>query len=226
MAWDDEWENVFQTQEWGKYPPECLIRFIAGNYCKKDRKTVKILEIGCGTGTNLWYMAREGFDVYGIEGSKTAVERAKKLIESEGLHANIVQGDIVSLPFQKEYFQAVIDGDCLYCNSVKDTNIALSEVKRVLKKGGLFFSRTPTDKMYIGKSFDTVGDMEYKNISDGPLKGKGLARLLSLDRIESMYGKYFKILSIDKDEQTRDNGNILISKWVIVCRSNAGKIGT
>lgn len=225
MAWDDEWENVFQTQEWGKYPPECLIRFVAGHYYNKDRKTVKILEIGCGTGTNLWYMAREGFDVYGIEGSKTAVERAKKRIEREGLHVNIIQGDIVILPFQEEYFDAVIDGDCLYCNSAEETNIVLSEIKRVLKKDGLFFSRTPTDKMYVGKSFDKVGDAEYKNISDGPLKGKGLARLMSLDRVESMYGKYFKIMSVDKDEQTRDNGNIMVSKWVIVCQCSAGKIG-
>lgn len=218
MAWDDEWENVFQTQEWGKYPSECLIRFVAGNFYNKERHFVKILEIGCGTGANLWYMAREGFDVYGIDGSKTAVERAKKRIESEGLRANIIHGDIVSLPFQKEYFDAVIDGDCLYCNSAEDTNMLLSKVKRVLKKDGLFFSRTPTDRMYVGKSFDTVGDMEYKNISDGPLKGKGLARLMNLDRIESMYGKYFKILSVDKEEQTRDNGNILVSKWVITCQ--------
>jgi len=224
MVWDEKWEKVFQTEEWGKYPPECLIRFIAGNYYNKDRKTVKILEIGCGTGTNLWYMARERFDVYGIEGSKTAVERAIKRIESEGLSANIIQGDILSLPFEKEYFDAVIDSDCLYCNSADDTNIVLSEVKRVLKKDGLFFSRTPTDKMYFGKSFDTVGDMEYKNISDGPLKGKGLARLMNLDRIKSMYGKYIKILSIDKEEHTRDNGNILVSKWVIVCQCTTGKI--
>lgn len=218
MSWDDEWENVFKAQEWGKYPPECLIRFVAGNFYSNDRHLVKILEIGCGTGTNLWYMAREGFEVYGIEGSKTAVERAKKRIEGEGLHANIIHGDIVSLPFQEEYFDAVIDGDCLYCNSAEDTNIILSEVKRVLKKDGLFFSRTPTDRMYVGKSFDTVGNTEYKNISDGPLKGKGLARLMSLDRVESMYGKYFIILSVDKDEQTRDNGNIMVSKWVITCQ--------
>jgi len=224
MVWDLEWDNVFKKQDWGKYPPECLIRFIAKYYYNSDRKTIKILEVGSGTGTNIWYMAREGFDVYGVEGSMTAVEKAKRRMEGDALHATIIQGDILNLPFQKENFDAVIDGDCLYCNSTEDTNKALSEIKRVLKSGGLFFSRTPTDKMYIGKSYDTVGDAEYKNISDGPLQGKGLARLSNRDMIEAMYGKYFKILSIDREDHTRDNGYILVSKWVIVCQSTSKKV--
>lgn len=220
MVWNPEWETVFKEQEWGKYPPECLIRFIAANYYKKDRKTVKILELGSGTGANLWFMAREGFDVYGIECSKTAVERSKQRLQSEGLKADITIGDIAVLPYQFSYFDAVVDGDCLYCNSTEDTKSILREVKRVLKKDGLFFSRTPTDKMYIGKLFDKVGDMEYSNIADGPLKGKGLARLLDRARLNRLYGEFFNILTIDKEEESRDNAAVLVSKWLIVCRNN------
>ena len=56
------WENIFLQKEWGKYPSIALVRFIASNYYDaQDRNEIKILEIGCGTGANLWYLAREGF---------------------------------------------------------------------------------------------------------------------------------------------------------------------
>jgi len=29
MAWDSVWEKVFTAQNWGKYPAEDFIRFIA-----------------------------------------------------------------------------------------------------------------------------------------------------------------------------------------------------
>ena len=60
--WNKVWEKVFRENEWGKYPSESLIRFVARNFYKADdRFAVKILEVGCGTGANLWYMLREGF---------------------------------------------------------------------------------------------------------------------------------------------------------------------
>ena len=84
MSWDRTWEKVFKENEWGKYPDENFIRFLARNFYKKDRKNIRILEIGCGPGANIWYMAREGFDVYGIDGSSIAIERARTRLKTEG----------------------------------------------------------------------------------------------------------------------------------------------
>jgi len=55
MSWDTTWERVFQKQEWGKYPCEELIRFIAKNfYNVADRSKIKILEIGFGSGGGIY----------------------------------------------------------------------------------------------------------------------------------------------------------------------------
>ena len=81
MSWDNTWDKIFQDNEWAKYPAEDLIRFIAKNFYNAEiRKKIKILDIGCGTGCNLWFLAREGFQVFGIDGSKNAIARAIKII--------------------------------------------------------------------------------------------------------------------------------------------------
>src|SRR6202012_2431216 len=80
------WDDVFSSQEWGKYPSEAMIRFVARNFYKApDRKKVALLEVGCGPGPNIWYMCREGFDVYGVDRSKVAMGLCGDRLRREGL---------------------------------------------------------------------------------------------------------------------------------------------
>ena len=82
-SFDNEWEKIHASQEWGKYPSENVIRFIARNYYSKDRLKTRILDFGCGAGSNTWYLAKEGFDVYAFDGSVSAVEKTKKRLKEE-----------------------------------------------------------------------------------------------------------------------------------------------
>jgi SAM-dependent methyltransferase len=219
-SWDPVWESIFQNEEWGKYPPIELVRFIARNFYEKKRGVVRMLEVGCGPGASIWYLAREGFDVYGIDGSKTAIQKAKARIDGEGLKADLRTGDIISLPYESDCFDLVIDLECLYANSGDNTDCILQQIKRVLKDGGLFFSLTFTDKMYIGKFSKKLGRLEYSEISDGPLAGKGFVRLMDRHSIEKLYGKHFDIISVDRVERTDRNGSVEICEWVIVCQKS------
>ncbi len=73
-SWDPVWEDIYASREWGKYPPEELIRFIARTfYAVPDRKAIRILDLGCGSGAATWYVAREGFSAFGIDGSPSAI---------------------------------------------------------------------------------------------------------------------------------------------------------
>lgn len=42
------WEEIHAKNEWGKYPSESVVRFVARNYYKKDREKIRILDFGCG----------------------------------------------------------------------------------------------------------------------------------------------------------------------------------
>lgn len=212
------WENVYKNNEWGKYPPECLIRFVANNYYKSTRNKIRFLEVGCGTGANIWYLTREGFEAYGIDISATAIERAKEWLEKEELEAHFLSGDIASLPYENEFFDCVIDNECLYCNSLEVTKNILREIKRVLKKEGLFFSRTISNEMYMGRSQKKISDCEFDEISDGPVAGKGFARVIDRQGISELYGGIFEIVSVDKIEYTFNNGADKVSEWLIVSR--------
>lgn len=214
------WEKIFQEQEWGKYPAEALIRFIARNFYQRQRGQINILEIGCGPGSNIWYFSREGFNAYGIDISETAINKAKDRLKNECLvAAELHVGNITNLPFKNKMFDCVVDNACLYCNTTSDTEIIMKEIKRVTKEDGLFYSRTPTDQMYIGKTQKKSGDFEYYDVSDGPFAGKGLARLINKQGINRLYGKYFQVLSVDSMDYTNNNGEIKVSEWIIVCKN-------
>lgn len=90
-SFSEEWEKIHSTQEWGRYPSETVIRFIARNYYKTEREKIKILDFGCGAGAHTWYLAREGFDVYAFDGSKVQWMRQKNIWKQMGIRMFILQ---------------------------------------------------------------------------------------------------------------------------------------
>lgn len=92
----------------------------------------------------------------------------------------------------------------------------LSEINRVLKPKGLFYSRTFSDEMYTGKTQKKHDTFEYSDISDGPFADKGFIRLIDKDGINEIYGGYFSLKSIDNIDYTSNNGTFRISEWVII----------
>jgi len=186
MSWDPVWEQVFTSQPWGRYPGEDIIRFVARNYyAAPDRAAVRFLEVGCGTGTNLWFLAREGFSASGIEGSQAAAGIARQRLDDEcpGWNAaprrgEVVVGDMTKLAWPDESFDALIDSEAVYCNDFDESCRIYREMHRLARPGGKLFVRTFAQNTWgdgIGKA---VGHRRY--VADvGPLAGKGPSRFTS-----------------------------------------------
>jgi SAM-dependent methyltransferase len=100
----------------------------------------RVLDLGCGAGGNLVYLARRGFDVYGIDCSKHAIKLAREWLDEKKRCANLRVGDIYKkLPYRNGFFNAVISIRVLHHGRIGQIRHAIREIARVLKPGGLVF---------------------------------------------------------------------------------------
>lgn len=144
-----------------RYPNEELCRFMGRNFFKlpiEERKKCKILETGCGSGANLWMIARENFDTYGIDLSAEGVALAEQMLANYGTQAKLSVQDMCNLDFPENYFDAVVDVFSSYCLNQKQGRIYLDNVNKVLKPGSLFFSYFPCK---MSDAFTYKGDATY-----------------------------------------------------------------
>lgn len=217
-TWNTVWEEIFQSRQWGKYPPEHIIRFIAGNFYRiKDRGSVRLLEIGCGPGPNVWYMAREGFSVSGIDGSPTAIQAAQQRLADEGIAADLRVGDFAQLPWPDSTFDGVIESASLYANPWSAIQCALGEVRRVLKPAAPFLSSFFTDKTWGYGQGDMVELDGFADVGEGPLSGAGFCLFLRRDRLPELF-KGFADVNVERLSRTLDGERHLIEQFVITCR--------
>jgi ubiquinone/menaquinone biosynthesis C-methylase UbiE len=94
----------------------------------------KILEVGCGTGTDLLQFARAGAEANAIDLSIHSVSLAKKRFELYGVNGNILEGDAEHLPFPDDTFDLVYSWGVIH--HTPDTPAAVREIYRVLKPCG------------------------------------------------------------------------------------------
>jgi len=214
------WDKVFKKQEWGKYPGEPLIRFVAKNYYHKKRSCLKFLELGCGPEGNLWYLANEGIPFSALEFSSVAVKKAESRLDAEHPgwrnHSKIINCDICTHDFGYNQFDAIIDNECVSCCSYKDALVIYEKAYQALKKNGKIFIRTFTTKHYGYKTGAKLG-YKYYLCAAGGLKGKGSVRFTSSHDLKKLLYKY-KILSQAEQTTKHMNKKKILSEWIVIAK--------
>jgi 2-polyprenyl-3-methyl-5-hydroxy-6-metoxy-1,4-benzoquinol methylase len=76
-AFDPAWEAIYQNGHNQNYPWDSVITFYF-QYRSFFGAAPRVLEVGCGTGSNIRALAGEGAVVTGVDGSVTAITDAKK----------------------------------------------------------------------------------------------------------------------------------------------------
>lgn len=74
----------------------------------------RILDIGCGAGTNSLFLAKNGFKVTGVDIADGAIAAARSRAEAAGLKVDFRVGDALALPFPDEHFGGAIDIGCFH----------------------------------------------------------------------------------------------------------------
>ncbi len=107
------------------------------NIKKTCGDTGKLLEIGCGMGTDLVQLSRMGIEVTGVDLTEAGVELARQRFELFDLKADLQVADAESLSFQDGEFDVVYSFGVLH--HTPDTKKSIEEACRVLKEGGKAF---------------------------------------------------------------------------------------
>ena len=92
-----------------------------------------VLEVGAGTGLNLPRYRRADLLV-ALEPHRTYARRLRSRADSAHVRVEVIEGSAEELPFPAESFDNVVT--TLSLCSVRDLDVALAEIRRVLRPGG------------------------------------------------------------------------------------------
>ncbi|MGQ9601993.1 MAG: class I SAM-dependent methyltransferase [Candidatus Bipolaricaulia bacterium] len=131
------WDELFKREEFRER--ESYPRVIEFAKLLKERGARRILDLGCGAGRHLVYLAKEGFEPFGIDLSPTGLEQARRWLEEEGLAAQVElkEGDMTSIPYPDRFFDGAISIHVIYHGTLDQMRKAISEIHRTLRPGGL-----------------------------------------------------------------------------------------
>lgn len=197
------------------YPNESLIQFVASRYfgiSVQERQSIRILEIGSGSGANLWMIAKEGFQAYGLDSSETGLNLAgTHLAEKWGVAADLRLGSFTALPYGDGFFDAVVDVVSMQHLDLADSQLALREIHRVLKPEGEYFSYRLSDHsvMYEHGIASGVDAATLSNIDDTamPLANNGPISFWSPSLARVMYTQAsLAMTSIERVGRTYSTG--------------------
>lgn len=110
----------------------------AGRTLLSIRPGDRILDIGCGGGSNLAFFLTRTDEVWGVDYSPVSLEVARELnarVVAEG-RCHLDQADVHDLPYDDGMFDIVTAFETTYFWG--DLDDAFAEVGRVLKPGGTF----------------------------------------------------------------------------------------
>ncbi|PKL48329.1 MAG: class I SAM-dependent methyltransferase [Candidatus Riflebacteria bacterium HGW-Riflebacteria-2] len=225
QTFDKQWNQVHGTRNWGRYPAEELVRFMARNYYNQCREQIRVLDLGCGTGANTWFLCREGFSTVAFDGSFIATQKAAAFCSELKAGATFLQADAGMLPFSDTSFDVVADIGAISANNRQGIRQILAEICRVLKPGGRVFSSVLFTTSTSGyKTGEKIDGHSYRNVDFGPVTGLGTIHFFSRAEINGLWQQAgFDKPVIDVISRTDHGGSQRVSFYTASARKPGGR---
>ncbi|HET8854455.1 MAG TPA: methyltransferase domain-containing protein [Salinimicrobium sp.] len=203
------WESAFRDKQamWGIEPTESAIE-TAELFSKKGFK--KILIPGYGYGRNAKVFTDKGFDVTGIEISKTAIDIAKKHF---GKNLEVYHGSVSEMPFDDELYEGIFCYALIHLLDEKGRTKLIDDCYHQLKSGGYM--------VFVAISKNTPAYEEGIKISRDRFKTRHGVKLFyyDSDSVQEEFGHYGLVDSMEIPEPAKLSGNKPPQKfWKITCK--------
>ena len=127
------WNDKFSGQEYAYgTEPNDFLRSVAD----KIKPNGEVLSLCEGEGRNGVFLAQQGFNVLGVDGSNVGLEKAKKLAENRDVAIKTQVADLADYEIQPEKWDAVV---MIFGHLPKDLRKNVNaKIVKGLKKGGVF----------------------------------------------------------------------------------------
>ncbi|MDZ7798232.1 MAG: methyltransferase domain-containing protein [Patescibacteria group bacterium] len=118
-------------------------------------KSGKVLDVGVGEGRNALFLAKQGFEISGIDVSKEAICKFLKFAKTENLNVSGIVSDIVNFDFKQNY-EVIISIATLHLISKNKVVDIIKKIKEHTKPNGINLLTVFTKK--------DIGFKEYPNL--------------------------------------------------------------
>jgi ubiquinone/menaquinone biosynthesis C-methylase UbiE len=209
----NEWDSHYKKNKSVlSYPDENLVRLVSGEMKKHPDKVLKAIDIGCGSGRHMALLENSGISsVYGSDYSLNALG----ICRDAGFPL-VINCNNKSLPFRDGTFDIAVAWGSLHYSSKDEMKSMLSEVKRIIKKGGSLFATLRRDNDTYLKSGTHLGNNTWSTGLDD-LTGTTVS-FFSEDELKNIFS-LFENFSYGWMERTiiGDTSKV-ISHWIISAR--------
>jgi len=141
------YESLFENYA-HKYDQEVYVQGTSGecDFIEQEisrDKSIKILDIGCGTGRHAIELTKRGYNVTGVDLSENQIKRAREKAQEIGLTINFQTQDARKLPFDGEFDLAIMlceGGFSLMETDEMNFEILKNATKALKDKGKFIFT--------------------------------------------------------------------------------------
>jgi ubiquinone/menaquinone biosynthesis C-methylase UbiE len=99
----------------------------------------RVLDLGCGTGTNSLYLAHRGWRAIGVDFVPKAIRAARRKAKATGLRGiEFHVGDVTQLDFLEGEFDLALDVGCLHCMVRSKQPLYAAELIRLTQPGSMY----------------------------------------------------------------------------------------
>lgn len=135
-----EWDKCYDEKKlpWDTGRPDShLVRLLS----RWPRFSGRVLEVGCGTGTNAVWLAEQHLQVTALDISSSAIELARQRAAEKGVACRFLADDFLSTSLEGSRFALLFDRGCFHSMGTDERRrLFVSRAAACLEPGGLWFS--------------------------------------------------------------------------------------